>query len=130
MKFKLTTIIDITQTLARRGDNKKLVNQQANYNTMIQTIGLRVNINPNSCKVEVANIKGLGFGDTFKGKQRYWEFTFDVEAEDALTLDMLATDFDLVPVITNLDETTLFGTKVFRTKQPNDTNIVFEMIQE
>tara|TARA_B110000503_G_scaffold113570_1_gene170500 strand:- start:1549 stop:1941 length:393 start_codon:yes stop_codon:yes gene_type:complete len=130
MKFKLTTIIDITQTLARRGDNKKLVNQQANYNTMIQTIGLRVNINPNSCKVEVANIKGLGFGDTFKGKHRYWEFTFDVEAEDALTLDMLATDFDLVPVITNLDETTLFGTKVFRTKQPNDTNIVFEMIQE
>tara|TARA_B110000858_G_scaffold13498_1_gene13689 strand:+ start:147 stop:539 length:393 start_codon:yes stop_codon:yes gene_type:complete len=130
MKFKLTTIIDITQTLARRGDNKKLVNQQANYNTMIQTIGLRVNINPNSCKVEVANIKGLGFGDTFKGKHRYWEFTFDVEAEDALTLDMLVTDFDLVPVITNLDETTLFGTKVFRTKQPNDTNIVFEMIQE
>ena len=130
MKFKLTTIIDITQTLARRGDNKKLVNQQANYNTMIQTIGLRVNINPNSCKVEVANIKGLGFGDTFKGKHRYWEFTFDVEAEDALTLDMLATDFDLVPVITNLDETTTPGTKVFRTNHPNDTNIVFKMLGE
>ena len=68
--------------------------------------------------------------DTFKGKQRYWEFTFDVEAEDALTLDMLVTDFDLVPVITNLDETTTLGTKVFRTNHPNDTNVVFKMLGE
>jgi|TARA_B110000977_G_scaffold151060_1_gene191622 hypothetical protein len=130
MRFILTTVVDITQTNARRGDDKHLHNQQANYHTMIQTIGLRVNIEPLSCQSEVADVKGLGFGDTFKGKQRYWEFTFDVEAEDALTLDMLVTDFDLVPVITNLDETTTLGTKVFRTNHPNDTNIVFKMLGE
>jgi len=46
MKFTLTTVVDITETRARRGEDKKQVNQQANYNTMFQTIGLRVNVDP------------------------------------------------------------------------------------
>jgi|TARA_B110000977_G_scaffold99939_1_gene131175 hypothetical protein len=130
MRFILTTVVDITQTNARRGDDKHLHNQQANFHTVIQTIGLRVNIQPLTCEVNVADIKGLGFGDIFKGKQRYWKFTFNVEAEDALALDMLITDFDLVPVITDLDETASISNKVFRTKHPNETNVVFEMTQE
>ena len=38
MLFKLTTVVDITQTNARRGEDKKKENQQANFNTMFQTI--------------------------------------------------------------------------------------------
>ena len=130
MRFKLTTIIDITQTLARRGDDKKLVNQQANYNTMIQTIGLRVNINPETCTSSFGDVTKLKFGSNFKGTHQYWEFLFDVEYEDALDISMLELDFDLVPVITKLDETVKVTNDIFRTKHPKDTNIVFEIVEE
>tara|TARA_Y100000389_G_C17465630_1_gene525268 strand:+ start:2831 stop:3223 length:393 start_codon:yes stop_codon:yes gene_type:complete len=127
MRFILTTVVDITQTNARRGDDKHLHNQQANYHTMIQTIGLRVNIEPIECIPEVKDVKGIGFGSNIKGKQRVWTFTFNVEAAEALSLDMLVTDFDLVPVIAELDETANLNSKIFRTNHPNDTNIVFEI---
>jgi len=130
MRFKLTTIIDITQTLARRGDIKKLVNQQANYNTMIQTIGLRVNITPEACTSNFRDISKLNFGSTIKGKHQCWEFLFNVEYEDALTLNMLELDFDLVPIITKLDDTATITNDIFRTKHPKDTNIVFEIVKE
>ena len=129
MKFKLTTVVDITETNARRGDDKRLVNQQANYYTMLQTIGLRVNIDPISCVAQLGSIDKLSFGTAIKGKQRYWEFMFEVEYEDALSLDMLVLDFDLVPIITGLDETAKITNNVFRTGHPNDTNIVFEIVE-
>ena len=129
MRFKLTTVVDITETNARRGDDKRLVNQQANYNTTIQTIGLRVNIQPLSCVSHVGDVSKFGFGANIKSKQRYWEFTFDNEYEDSLTLDMLESDFDLVPIITGLEETATIN-NLFRTKHPNDTNIVFKIVQE
>jgi hypothetical protein len=130
MRTKITTIIDITETRALRGADKLLINQQANYNTAIQTIGLRANLIPELCENKVGDVSKFGFGSNIKGKQRYWEFTFEVEAVDALTYDMLLLDFDLVPVITNLNETVSIKNEVFRTNHPNDTNIVFEMIKE
>ena len=130
MKIMLTTVVDITETHARRGDDKRLVNQQANYNTTIQTIGLRVNIQPLSCVSHVGDVSKFGFGANIKSKQRYWEFTFDNEYEDSLTLDMLESDFDLVPIITGLDETANITNNIFRTKHPNDTNIVFKIVEE
>ena len=129
MRIMITTVVDITETNARRGDDKRHVNQQANYHTLIQTIGLRVNINPISCEQQVSNIDKFGFGSSIKGKQRYWEFMFEVDYEDALSLDMLVSDFDLVPIITGLDETAKITNNVFRTGHPNDTNIVFEIVE-
>jgi hypothetical protein len=129
MKFKLTTVVDITETHARRGDDKREVNQQANFHTIVQTIGLRVNINPVSCISQTSNIDKFGFGSNIKGKQRYWEFTFEVEYEDALTIEMLVLDFDLIPIITELDETAKINNNVFRTNHPVDTNIVFKIIE-
>tara|TARA_R110000851_G_scaffold333450_1_gene513371 strand:- start:4365 stop:4757 length:393 start_codon:yes stop_codon:yes gene_type:complete len=130
MKIMITTVVDITQTGARRGDTILLVNQQANYNTTIQTIGLRVNINPILCTEKIGNVSKFGFGSAIKGEQRYWEFTFESEYEEALTLDMLTSDFDLVPIIINLNETSSITNSVFRTNHPNDGNIVFEIVEK
>ena len=130
MRILLTTVVDITETHAMRGSEKKQVNQQANYNTMIQTIGLRVNIEPVSCVTDISDVSKMGFGSAIKGKQRYWKFIFDNEYEDALTIDMLLSDFDLVPIITDLDETAHINNSVFRTNHPTDTNIVFKILQE
>jgi hypothetical protein len=128
MRFKIYTVVDITETNARRSDNKKEYSQQTNLNTVMQTVGLRVNFEPLSTKIHVDDVSKLGFGETVKGKQRYWEFTFDVEYESALSVDMMLNDFDLIPVITELDETVHNHNKVFRTTCPNDCNIVFEIV--
>jgi hypothetical protein len=128
MRFKIYTVVDITETNARRGEDKKMYSQQINYNTLLQTIGLRVNLNPIYSKSYVDNVDNLEFGKNITGKQRYWEFCFEVEYEGALSIDMMISDFDLVPVITDLDETAHNHNKIFRTSCPNERNIVFKIL--
>jgi|TARA_B100001094_G_scaffold274521_1_gene281573 hypothetical protein len=132
MLFKLTTVVDITQTNARRGEDKKKENQQANFNTMFQTIGLRVNVEPLGCTQSVIDVDKLEykFGSAIKGKQRVWTFEFENTYEGALTLDMMIDDFDLVPVIVSLEETAANTNNIFSTKHVTDKNILFEIIDK
>ena len=128
MKFRLQTLIDITETNARRQDADKFAyKQQANFQAVIQTIGLRVNlyydIGPTN---ESINIAKLGFSDKYKGKQNVWTFDFSIEHENGLTIEMLNTDFDLIPIITDLTETTKLEQALFRTT-PEHRNIVFSI---
>ena len=86
MKFKIDTLIDITETNARRQDNDKFAyKQQANFQTLLQTIGLRCNINyDKSPTFNELNITKLLFGDKYIGKQKMWTFCFDIEYEGGL----------------------------------------------
>ena len=129
MRFKILTTVDITETNARRSDNKKEYSQQTNLNTVMQTIGLRVNLEPAYSKSHIDDVSNIGFGNNITGKNRYWEFVFDVAYEAALSIDMMENDFDLIPVITELDETVHNHNKIFRTTCPNDRNIVFEILE-
>ena len=129
MRFRLLTTVDITETNARRSDDKKEYSQQTNLNTVIQTIGLRVNLEPVFTNLHVDDVNKLGFGKLISGKQRYWEFVFDVPFEAALSVDMMESDFDLIPVITELDETVYNHNKIFRTTCPNERNITFEIVE-
>ena len=79
MNVILTTLVDITETKARRGDDKFKLNQQANYMTMLQTAGLRINPNPISLKSQTKDLDGMGFGSAFKGEQQFWTFKFTFE---------------------------------------------------
>ena len=127
MKVVVKTLVDITQTNARRGDEKFLVKQQANYMTIVQTVGLRVNPIPISIEDKEGSIKGLEFGTKYTGKQRYWTFTFEHEYKDGLTLEMLIDDFDLIPIITGLNETINIAEPILRTKNKETKNIIFEV---
>ena len=129
MRFRLQTLIDITETgVQRQGNDKFAYKQQANFQTVLQTIGLRVNLEyENSSSFEEIAIGKMSFGDKYKGKQMLWTFEFDVEYEDALTLDMLNEDFDLIPIITGLNETADIQQALFRTT-PKERNIVFEQL--
>jgi len=130
MKFQLQTLIDITETLARRTDeNKFAYKQQANFQTIIQTIGLRVNISYDISPInQELNIGKMGFSDKYKGKQKVWSFTFDVEYEGGLDIAMLETDFDLIPIISGLDETIKLEQALIRTS-PTDRNIIFSIVE-
>lgn len=129
MKFKLQTLADITSTGSRRQDDDKFAHkQEANFQTVLQTIGLRVNLEYETkpCFTEVS-ISKIGFGDKYKGKQKVWSFDFEIPYEGALTLDMLQQDFDLIPFIPGLTETAKFEQALFRTT-PQERNIVFSIV--
>jgi hypothetical protein len=115
MRFKLITLIDITRTDARRGDDPRDQRQQQNYLTALQTISLRANPTINSYPdMKETNVNKLGFGEIFRGKHRVWQLGFGFESQSH-TLEWLKLDFDIVPIITGLDESIDTDTKVFLT---------------
>ena len=128
MRFKLYTLVDITETGARRGEDPLQQRQQQNYLTVMQTIGLRVNPTYVKSPTVITDIPSkFGLGTKFKTKQNIWEYEFDIEYEDALDIDTLVNDFDLIPIITDLNETAKFDNAHFLTKDPAICNIIFEV---
>lgn len=128
MRFRLYTLVDITETGARRGDDPKAARQQQNFLTVLQTIGLRVNPTyTRSPQILEDTPSRLGLGKNYKNKQRVWQFNFEIEFEGALDVDILNTDFNLIPVIDGLDETVKFDNSVFITQNPQKSNIIFEI---
>ena len=129
-RIQIFTVIDMTETNVGRSGEAKQRNQQANYNTVVQTAALRVSPMPIALECKVDVVDGIGFGSSIKDKQRYWVFTFQHEFENALNIDQLKDDFDLVPIITGLDETALINNSAFRTKDSVETNIVFKFVDK
>jgi hypothetical protein len=129
MRFRLKTLVDITETGVRRQDSDKFsYKQEANFQTVLQTIGLRVNLSyDNSPTVEKVAVGKLRFSDKYKQQQNVWTFEFDIEYEGALTIDVLNKDFDVIPVILGLNETAKIEQALFRTT-PQECNIIFEQI--
>jgi hypothetical protein len=128
MRFIIHTLVDITETGSRRGEDPKQYRQQQNFLTVMQTIGLRVNpeyISPPTIISEVPS--KLGLGTSYKTKQSIWKYAFDMEFEGALDVETLVNDFDLIPIITGLDETAEFNNAHFLTKNTALTNISFQI---
>jgi len=131
MRFKLYTLVDITETGARRGEDPKLHRQQQNFLTVMQTIGLRVNPTYVKSPQVIEDIPSkYNLGSKYKTKQSIWEYVFDIDYEDGLDLDTLASDFDLIPIITGLDETATFDNAHFLTKNVTNSNIYFEIVDK
>ena len=132
MNFEIATLIDITQTgqTKFRSEDRTAINQQANWNTFLQVIGLRANpyFDTKPKCVEDVDITNGEFGSEYKGKQRLWYFKFTIEQEDALSVDFLKDDFDLVPVIAGLTETITINNNAFRTKNDATRNIIFKLV--
>ncbi len=126
MRFQLLTLVDITRTNARRGDDPYLQKQQQNYLTALQTISLRANPVINFAPVcEEKSLKNLGFGSNYTGKQRVWRLNFAFESEEQHNIEYLLNDFNYVPIIDNLNETAQFKDAAFITQSKESTNIVF-----
>ena len=125
MRFHIHTLFDITETRARKGDDSFKVRQQQNYLSILNTIGLRVN--PTYLSQPTVKEQELkGFGTDYKGTQRVWSYTFDVDYEGALDVATMVSDFDLCPIITGLEESVEINPAVIRTQDNAKTNIIFE----
>lgn len=108
-------------------------NQQRNFETVTQIIGLRaqpINLEiPHKVKVDLAEHK---FGTDFTGVQAVWSFTFTVEHtavfdRDNTSLRALVLDMDNIPCIIKMTETVTIVSPVFRS-QGTSSNIYFEKI--
>lgn len=131
MRFKLLTLIDITATGARRGDDYMQVKQQQNYLTVVQTIGIRANPEIlNIPKKQLMDVTKYGFGSVYTGEKTVWSLDFNFGLNQSHDLDMLNIDFDLVPVIGDLDEDIQIEDWVFRTTDVLLRNIVFTLTEE
>ena len=128
MRFIIHTLVDITETGSRRGEDPKQYRQQQNFLTVMQTIGLRVNPEYVGSPTIISEVPSkLGLGMSYKTKQSVWKYVFDMEYEGALDIETLVNDFDLIPIITKLDETAEFENAHFLSKNTALTNITFKL---
>jgi len=103
---------------------KKSRNQQRNWETVIQIIGLRAQpiYLENSVILLNQDLTFYDFGAEFGGTGTVWTLTFGVEAANVydvsnIPLQSLVDDFDGVPIITSLNESFSFQKSVFTTKK-------------
>lgn len=131
MRFRLTTLIDITKTGARKGEDPEKYKQQQNFLTVLQTISMRANpvIDSDPAVIELESLSGQKFGNKYKGPNRVWSLDFEFESDGQHSLEMLMQDFDLVPFIADLSETAKFDVPVFITNDPKTKNVVFETVR-
>ena len=59
-RFELSTLVDITKTNARRGEDKLAYGQQQNYMSMMQTLGLRTNVEVSNPTFKKQKASGFG----------------------------------------------------------------------
>ncbi len=131
MRYKIYTLVDITKTSQYRNEpGRELARlQQQNFDTVIQTIGMRANLsylNPPKVKIDMPEKYNM-IGDELSN---IWVFDWEVDKEDLFLYDdddlyRLKEDFDLVPYISGLTETVKKEPAIFR---PGE-NISFEIVR-
>jgi len=128
MQIQIKTVVDITETNRNRNDGSVEYKQQSNLNTLIQTVGIKVNSYYDSPpQLESLELTDE-FGSNIKGEHNVWTFTLNVEYEGGIDHNDLLELFDLVPVTTDLNETVKINKNVFHTKDKKYKNISFEIV--
>ena len=130
MEYKLYTLVDITHTGQTRHEvgKESLRNKEQNFNTVLQTLGIRANIHY-SVIPTVTEVKGRLIGFDTDDIIRVWRFDFTTERDFLFEKDNdpvghLIDDFHLVPYIAGLDEAMEQQYAVFNTADPGK-NITF-----
>ena len=109
--FTIKTLVDITNTgdfnpytskgVIRVGSEKKSYNQAQNLNTLLQTISLRTQpVIVGDVRVDVDQMNIGDFGTFADDGISIWTLKFATEHPQAITIDLLRTDLDGVPIIT------------------------------
>ena len=128
-RFQIITLVDITQTNPHRSEtDQHLLSQQANFNSLIQAIGLRSNV----LWVHSPKERNGALPRDIDGKAVYWTWTFDVERDDVFLRDgnsvaLLIDDLYGVPVISNLNNSVDLDPACFISKGEKTNIWVFEI---
>lgn len=117
-RYKIISLVDITRSGASRYDTDKIkISQQSNFNSLVQAIGIRANIewdlDPKVCDGR--------FPDPIEGAGTYWTWEFVTERNQVFLKDedpvyLLKEDIHGVPVINGLNNTVDIIPSVFQIK--------------
>ena len=134
MKYKLYTTVDITNTGQHRIEPGKEIArwQEQNFQTVIQTIGIRALL-AGYDKPVLLEVGGKLVGFDTDSIIRVWRFDFETERDFSFEvngdqLEGLREDFEMVPYISGLNERMEQNYDVFVTYGENK-NIVFHLTQ-
>lgn len=125
--YTIISLVDITRANPARDEtDKKLLAQQANFNSLIQAIGLRSNVEWESDPIKREGALPL----PFDGRGSFWEWEFYAEREDVFLdsddpVGLLKQDLHNVPVLNGLEETIDLEPSVFQIY--GNTNISVEI---
>jgi hypothetical protein len=103
-RYQIVTLVDITRSQAHRsGTDRIKVSQQANFNSLVQAIGIRAN--PTWHQDPTMHSGRLP--EPMTGKCRHWIWQFDIEQDQVYVKDgdpvkLLIEDLNNVPVIPDL----------------------------
>lgn len=130
MQYTIYTTVDITNTGQYRAESGKESERwkEQNYQTVLQTLGIRANIIP-IVKPSLVKIKGNILGFNTNQIINVWEFLFETERDYPFgptegSVEFLEADFDGVPFISGLDESMEQNFDVFVVDGPSK-NIIF-----
>jgi hypothetical protein len=118
--YQITSLVDITRTNPHRSETDTVkLSQQANFNSLIQAIGLRSNV---EWEQDPKRHEGA-LPSPFDGRGAYWTWEFAVEREDVFLnnndpVGLLIEDLHNVPVLTSLTETVDIHPPAFQTQGP------------
>ena len=117
--YRVYSLVDITKTGVTRGNGSLERDQQRNYETILQAVGLVAQpIELEPPVVTQAHMEWLEFGEFFEGEHKVWVWQFAVEHSGVFEVGTnpvgrLAEAFDQVPIICGLDETARFMLPIF-----------------
>jgi len=117
-RYRIVTLVDITRSQPARNDtDKTLLGQQANFNSLLQAIGLRSNVEwLRDPKKHTGRLP-----DPASGKATHWIWEFDCERDQIFLHDnnpvyLLAHDLNHVPVIVDLENSEDIDPAAFQTQ--------------
>lgn len=120
-RYKIVTLVDITRSQPSRDETNKIkVGQQANFNSLLQAIGMRSNVDwsrdPQKCTGSLP--------DRIGGKATHWVWEVECEREDVFLKDddpcgLLKEDVHGVPIIDQLENSADIDPAAFQTRNGN-----------
>jgi hypothetical protein len=128
-RYKIITLVDITRSTPNRSETDQLkLGQQANFNSLLQAIGLRANIDwvidPQQCSGALP--------DNLGGKAVHWLWEFDTERDfvfqkDSDPVGLLVDDLNGVPVVDRLNNSVEISPACFISKGDSANIWVYEL---
>lgn len=117
-RYRIISLVDITRSMASRSETDKIkIGQQSNFNSLIQAIGIRANIDwDRDPKAHDGRLP-----DPLEGAAAYWVWEFNTEKDSIFLKNddpvwLLKEDIHGVPIVSGLNNTVEIIPAVFQTK--------------
>jgi len=126
-RYKIVSLVDITRSRPSRVESDRIkIGQQANFNSLLQAIGLRSNIEWDSDPTEQSG----RLPENIEGKAVHWVWEFTSERDQVFQknqdpVGLLLDDLHGIPVVTGLNNSAELVPPAFQTKGNNQNTWLY-----